>query len=206
MRVWTLPCGSFSANMYVVSDENGNAIVIDPINLKALNRVVHSASLSVQAVFLTHGHFDHAEDLSAIIDVFQVSAYIGKEDWDYLGDPHQNASYLMGRPLDLGKCSGTVSDGDRFIIGDLSIRVNHTPGHTPGSVTYEIENALFTGDTLFAGGVGRTDLSGGDFETLMKSLKKLSQFPQEYNVYPGHGPASCLMFELQGNPYFKFKE
>lgn len=206
MKVWTIPCGSLSANMYVVSYENGDAVVIDPINLKALNRVVNSAALSVQAVFLTHGHFDHAEDLSAIRDVFQVPAYIGKEDLDYLSDPHKNASFLIGRPLDLGKCSGTVSDGDRFIIGDLSIWVNHTPGHTPGSVTYEIEDALFTGDTLFSGGCGRTDLSGANHEALMQSLRKLSLFPRDYNIYPGHGSASSLMLELRRNPYLKFNE
>ena len=116
-------------------------------------------------------------------------------------DPHKNASALIGAALPPFSADRMLADGETVSFGGLAFEAIHTPGHTLGSVTYRCEDALFTGDTLFAGSVGRTDLYGGDFSTLSASLKKLTALEGNLLVLPGHGESSTLSAERQCNPF-----
>ncbi|MBQ7364172.1 MAG: MBL fold metallo-hydrolase, partial [Clostridia bacterium] len=128
----------------------------------------------------------------------------GELDRDLLHHPERNASFLIGQPVDLGNCSDILSDGDVLKVGNLVITVHHTPGHTMGSVTFAIENALFTGDTHFKGGIGRCDLYGGDPSQMRQSLLKITAMDPLLRVYPGHGVSTTLDRELSCNPYLSF--
>jgi len=203
MEVVIIPCGRLSANMYIVFDPiTSDAIVIDPISHTLLDKTLDSASLLLKGVFLTHGHFDHCEELTSVLDTYHVPSYIGAADSDFLPDPYKNASAYAGRPLTFSPCSHTLSDNELITCGSIVIRAHHTPGHTPGSLTYEIDRCLFTGDTLFHCGIGRCDLWGGNTNDMKTSLQKLSDFAQDLIVYPGHGPKTSLFHERQFNSYF----
>ena len=204
MLVITKSCGLLQANMYVVYDERKNALVIDPISLPTLREVLSEHSLSLRAIFLTHAHFDHVFDLMPIQKAYAVPSYIHVSEVDALNDSEQNASYLIGKRSSYGQCSSTLVHGESLTFGDLIIKAHHTPGHSRGSVCYEIGDALFSGDTLFSGGIGRTDLYGGDFPSLAESLRYLSSLDKNFTVYPGHGPSTSLFEEKTFNPYFCF--
>lgn len=204
MHVITKPCGPLQANMYIVYDDQKNAIVIDPISLSVLREVLTQNSLFLRAIFLTHAHFDHACDLGAIQEVYAVPSYIHTSEMGALSDPNQNVSCLIGKPMSLGYCTSSLNHGDTLSFGALTVGVYHTPGHSLGSVCYEIDHALFTGDTLFSGGIGRSDLFGGDLTVLMNSLKYIAEFEKNFTVYPGHGPSTTLLREKSFNPYLCF--
>ena len=201
MKVITEACGALMANMYVVYDDCYNAIVIDPIDADKLSEILDSTSLSLKAIFLTHGHFDHACGLKEIKARYPVTSYVYKDDAELLSDPYKNASMLLQSPIDLGSCSDCLSDQEVVTFGEITVKVHHTPGHTMGSVCYEIDGCLFSGDTMFCGGVGRTDLYGGNSRLLSDSLQKLSHFPENLTVYPGHGSKTTLFREKKYNPY-----
>ncbi len=204
MKVIAKCCGIFNANMYIVHDELKNAIVIDPISFPVLRNQLSQSSLSLCAIFLTHAHFDHVSDLMPIQDAYNVPSFIHVLDADALSDPDKNVSYLVDQPASFGCCKFTLVGGDKFTFGDLVVSVHHTPGHSVGSVCYEIGDALFTGDTLFAGGIGRYDLYGGDFAAVVKSLRYISEMNKNFTVYPGHGPSTSLFYEKSFNPYLCF--
>lgn len=205
MTVISKSCGLLQANMYVVFDDCRNAIVIDPISLPCLQEIVSEHSLSIRAIFMTHAHFDHTSDLEKIKKAYSVPSYIHVLEQDALNDPEKNVSFLIGKPQSLGCASHTLIHGDCITVSNLSISVHHTPGHSRGSCCYEINDALFTGDTLFASGIGRCDLYGGDFSLLLESLRYLSNLDKNFKVYPGHGPSSTLFYEKNFNPYLNFQ-
>jgi len=204
MQVISKSCGLLQANMYIVYDEHQNAIVIDPISLPVLRDVLDQNSLSLRAIFLTHAHFDHVSDLVPIQELYSVPSYIHMSEMNALQDPNQNASYLIGKPMSFGQCTSMLVHGDIFTFGEMIIKVHHTPGHSLGSVCYEIDQALFSGDTLFAGGIGRSDLFGGDPAVLMNSLRSIAELDKNFTVYPGHGPSTTLLYEKSFNPYLCF--
>ena len=201
MKILTVPSGLLKANMHIVYDESHNAIVIDPIDHTTLVHALLTTSLSLKAIFLTHAHFDHATDLVRIQNHFLVPSFVHQSGQESLNDPRKNVSALIGSELFLGKCSNTLSDGDILSFGELTVFVHHTPGHSKDSVCYEIGDALFTGDTLFRGGIGRCDLYGANVNDMRTSLKKLVNLSKDYNVYPGHGPSTTLEREKRLNPY-----
>ena len=118
--------------------------------------------------------------------------YIGCDDNPLLCDPYKNVSSLVNCPSDLGSCDYLLRDGECVLVGPFSVHVIHTPGHTPGSSSFLINESLFTGDTVMAQGFGRCDLYGGDFSKLKASLARLCALDGSYRVYPGHGPSSSL--------------
>ena len=115
----------------------------------------------------------------------------------------KNAAWLLQKNITMGRYLTMLKDGSTFTYGDLTIKAHHTPGHTPGSVCYVIEGAMFTGDTLFAGGIGRCDLWGGDRIKIRESLQNLADLHYNYKIYPGHGASTSLNEEIEHNPYFK---
>ena len=204
MEIYTYTLGACMANCYIVRNADGHAVLIDPCDEGGrLARILEARSLTLDAVLLTHGHIDHIAGLDELLDaVGNVRVFLHKAEAPYLCDPALNLSEMItGTPYAFGGAVRTLSDGEEISLCGLSFRVLHTPGHTDGSVCYLCGDALFSGDTLFGGTVGRTDFPHGDMDKLMDSLKKLTALPDETRVYPGHMGSTTIGREKRYNPY-----
>lgn len=189
-------------NNYLIIDEQSKeaALIdcsyIDKTVLDELNE--HQANLKY--VLLTHGHFDH---ISGINDIpFSVKVFMHKEDMEWVSEVN---SYLpmIGMPsMEVPAIDEFIKDGDIIKLGEIDIKVIHTPGHTQGGVCYYIDNALFSGDTIFKESVGRCDLPGGDFNQIVESIeKKIFTLPDDTIIYPGHGKITNVGWEKEHNSY-----
>ena len=196
MLIKTLPVGQLETNCYVVSDEDTLACaVIDPGDeSNTILNYLEDNRLKCRAIFLTHGHFDHVGAVEAVMEETGATVYMHEKDDIRSGAPSRYA-------FSLPEGGVYYKDGDKIQVGGLCFEVLETPGHTPGGVTLRCENALFTGDTLFKGSCGRTDLPGGDMVQELDSLKKICALPGEYEVYPGHMDPSTLERERMFNYY-----
>lgn len=216
MLVVGFPTGAFQANCYLVAEAIGSAcVVVDPGQdaVEPINEAVRKHKLSPVAVLLTHGHFDHVYSVTPVCDGNDIPAWIHPADREMLTDPlkgisPQGAAFFGGR-LEMREPAEVreLADGTVLDLAGLTLTVDHTPGHTRGSVTFRSEldeggQVLFAGDTLFAGSIGRTDLPGGDTRTMMHSLRtKLMTMDDKTVVLPGHGPSTTIGKERVGNPF-----
>lgn len=200
-----IPLGILEANCYLVYDEaGGEGVIVDPGgDTTPLRREIEQRRVTIKAILNTHGHFDHSAG-NAELASFNVPLGIHPDDRDLLADGGGAAWFGFPRVPTM-QPSLILTEGFEYIVGDLRLRVLETPGHTPGSVCLYIaeENALLTGDTLFAGGIGRSDLPGGDPRALTASLTRLLTLPPETVIYPGHGPTSTLAHEKRHNPWLR---
>ncbi|MBQ9686222.1 MAG: MBL fold metallo-hydrolase [Oscillospiraceae bacterium] len=196
MLIKTLPVGQLETNCYVVTNEDTlDCVVIDPGDeANTILDYMESNRLHCKAIFLTHGHFDHVGAVDAVAEETGAVVYMNQND-DARYDP---ARYMRYSLPESGRFYG---DGDVINAAGLRFEIIATPGHTRGGVTIRCEDALFTGDTLFKGSCGRTDLPGGDMEQELASLRKICQLPGDYEVYPGHMDASTLERERLFNYY-----
>ena len=209
MVVDTFQVGPLACNCTILGDEeSGRAIVIDPGDdaEQILDRITDH-NLTLVAMIATHAHIDHVSAVADLQDRSSATAAIHEKDLflfehldaqaDWLGVPHPSG----------GRIDRFLSDGDTVTSGGISLDVLHTPGHTPGSVTFHMESdrkVLFTGDTLFLRGVGRTDLWGGSMSDLMDSIRKrLLCFEDDALVIPGHGPSTTIGQERRENPFLR---
>lgn len=192
MEIQALQVGSIPTNCYLVFDPGRtDALVIDPgDNPERIFAALNGRTPA--AVLLTHGHFDHTGALSAFAG---VPIYIHEADAPMLSDPHLSVGDGNGDLRPRPAATHLLADGEQLHLAGLDIAVLHTPGHTPGGVTYQIGDALFTGDTLFAHGYGRTDLPGGDFSALRRSLRWLLHLAGDFRVFPGHSESTTLNHE-----------
>jgi glyoxylase-like metal-dependent hydrolase (beta-lactamase superfamily II) len=210
------PTGSFQANCFLIAPGDGEpCVIVDPGQdaEEPIAEAVRKHRLSPVAALLTHGHFDHAFSVTPICDGNDIPAYVHPEDREMLSDPVKWLSPLsdaffggrleMREPAEIRE----LADGTVLELAGLSIAVDHTPGHTRGSVTFRTEleeggRLLFAGDTLFAGSIGRTDLPGGDMRMMLQSLRtKLLTLDDETVVLPGHGPTTTIGRERVSNPF-----
>ena len=201
MLIKCIPVGQIETNCYIVTDENTlECAVIDPGDeSNAILDYIEDHKLKPKYIFLTHGHFDHTMAVSAIHEETGAVVCMNKKD---AGAVIENAPFKFNPPAD----TIYYKEGDRLTVGSLTFDVLETPGHTPGGVTLKCGDALFTGDTLFAGSCGRTDLYGGDMNELLRSLKRLADLPGNYEVYPGHMDSSTLDRERRYNYYIKYAQ
>ena len=192
MEIQALQVGSIPTNCYLVFDPGRtDALVIDPgDNPERIFAALNGRTPA--AVLLTHGHFDHTGALSAFAG---VPIYIHEADAPMLSDPHLSVGDGNGDLRPRPVATHLLADGEQMHLAGLDLAVLHTPGHTPGGVTYQIGDALFTGDTLFAHGYGRTDLPGGDFSALRRSLRRLLHLAGDFRVFPGHSESTTLNHE-----------
>ena len=204
MVLEAIPVGALEANCYVLSaGKKRRAIVIDPgEEEEKIFRVLEANNLVCSLVVNTHGHYDHI----GCDDNFGVQVMVHKDDLEMLHDPKLNFSVLMGRFCKVRSSLQAVEHGQRITEDELVLEVIHTPGHSPGSISLLLikpqGGAVFTGDTLFCQGVGRTDLAGGSEKQLYASIReKLFVLPDETIVYPGHGPASTIGEEKRHNSF-----
>ena len=195
MKIHTLTLGAYQTNCYIIHNDNSKTCcVIDPgYDAPAILRKVEALGLSVAAILLTHGHFDHVGAVKQLVADTDCDVYLCAEDLS------------MPAMMTAGKLyyTHTYTEGSRLQLAGLSISVLHTPGHTPGSVCLLCENVLFTGDTLFAGSCGRTDLPGGDWDTIQESLQRLALLDGSIAAYPGHGESTTIAREKRYNPYMR---
>lgn len=193
LKVHALSLGAYQTNCYIIHDENSKACcVIDPgYTPEAVLEKLDSLGLTLEAILLTHGHFDHVGGVKELAAETGCDVYIHPEE---LSMPPM----MTAGPLYYTK---TYTEGTRLHLAGLDITVLHTPGHTPGSVCLLVDTTIFSGDTLFEDSCGRTDLPGGDWATILKSLKRLAALEGHFWVLPGHGGSTTLQHEKKYNPY-----
>ena len=200
-----LTVGPVEANCYIIScGADGKAAVIDPggdgeMILAELDRL----NLVVEAVVNTHGHFDHIGANGLLIARTGAPLMIHEADLPFLRSASENAAFYGMRIEPSTVPSRLLTDGDRIDVGETELTVLHTPGHSPGGISILAGNSIFTGDTLFAGSIGRTDLPGGDMDTLMESVRRILTLDEETTVYPGHGPPTTIGREKRSNPFLQ---
>lgn len=205
MKIKKFEVGPLFVNCYVIYDENAKeAIVIDPGDEPDLIvDFIKEKGLYVKYILCTHGHFDHIGAVKEIkeetdakialhekeIETYRNSSSIAREFFGMQIDPQPEPDILL-------------KDGESIFIGNLQFRIIHTPGHSPGSISVYCNGYLFTGDTLFAGSAGRTDLMGGSMQELLNSLKKIATLPKDTVIFPGHGPNTKIEIEIKSNPFY----
>jgi hydroxyacylglutathione hydrolase len=204
MKVQTLVVGSFSVNCHIVSCDDARAMIIDPgDDAMAIADLIRKQNLHVTAYLITHGHMDHVSALAELTDLFPapVGIHPADEKWAFI--PSNAMPPYYNTPRRPKTEYRALIDDQRWNQLDMECRVITTPGHSPGCVCFYFPDAgmIFTGDTLFAGSVGRTDLPGGDEALLSQSLKRLVNLPDDTVVFPGHGPKSTIAREKKSNPF-----
>lgn len=207
MEYRRFPMGALWTNAYLIWDGEGVALLVDPGGdpSEALD-FAEEKGLRIEWVLLTHGHGDHIGGLEEARRRSAMGVAVHRADASMLTSPEENLSRWMGEPIRSAAAEKLLEDGDTFSVGQMSIRVIHTPGHTEGSscflVSDEGSEVLLSGDTLFARSVGRTDLPGGNERDLKASLVKLAELDDRLPVLPGHGPETSLGRERAENPYW----
>jgi glyoxylase-like metal-dependent hydrolase (beta-lactamase superfamily II) len=213
INIKTFSCNMLQENTYVVSDETLQAVVIDygafyPEERQAIVDYLRNNQLRPVHLLCTHGHLDHCFGNDTIYDAFGLKPELHAEDEFLAADLTKQAADMFGMPYNrptppIGRF---LSDGDRISFGSHELRVLHTPGHTPGGVSFycEAEKVLFTGDTLFRMSVGRTDFERSSWQQLLSSLRHvISPLPDDTTVYCGHGPKTTVGDERKANPYLR---
>lgn len=211
MLIAGFPAGGFAANCYIVAPEPGQeCLIIDPGQdaQPGIDEIVGKYRLRPAAVLATHGHLDHIWSVAPVCGARNIPAYIHPADRDLLTDPAKGFSLSGGQQL-LGGLTLTepddvleLSDGMTLDLAGVRVVVDHAPGHTRGSVTFRLPDTIFTGDLLFAGSIGRTDLPGGDYQTILDSLSRVClPLPDETVVLSGHGPQTTIGAERASNPF-----
>lgn len=206
MKIHTFACGPFQTNTYLVEDEgSGAALLIDPtLQSEGILAEIEQRALRLAVIVNTHGHIDHVFANAFFKEQTGAPLSIHSADAPMLATLAQQAR-LFGLPEPaLAQADRLLEDGDTISAGALALRVPHTPGHTSGGVSLYSPGVLFSGDTLFAGGVGRTDLPGGDWNTLLDSItSRLLALPDETIVYSGHGQPTTIGAEKRSNPFLR---
>jgi hydroxyacylglutathione hydrolase len=210
------PAGSFAANCYLLATAPGaECLIIDPGQdaEQGIDEIIERYRLRPAAVLLTHGHIDHIWSVAPVCGARNIPAYIHPSDRALLTDPAKGFSLMAGQQLFGGITFAEpddvveLTDGLTLQLAGIDLVVEHAPGHTPGSVTFRLPAAaepgtIFTGDLLFAGSIGRTDLPGGDYETILASLARVClPLPDETGVLSGHGPQTTIGAERAHNPF-----
>lgn len=193
MHIINLFPGSYACACYLVC-KAGDAVLIDcSASPSVIGQALQQHHCTLRAILCTHGHFDHILSADAVRKSFGVPLLLHEADAEMPADGSKNAfSFFFGQGRTWTPPERTFRNGEMLTFGNLALRVRHTPGHSKGSCTFLTEGIAFTGDTLFAAGIGRTDLYGGNAALLRRSLQELSALPRDLTIYPGHGTSATL--------------
>ncbi len=207
LNVRTYPLGPVQANCYLISNSENECLVIDPGGEgEKLVKQLRALNLKPLAILLTHAHFDHIGGVDAVREAFKIPVYLHKKESSWLQDPKKNGSTKYAEIPDIivAPADQLISEEKIVEIGNFTFKMLHTPGHSPGSITFLFNDDGFAivGDTLFEGSIGRTDLEGGDSKQLLSSIhEKLLTLDEEIIIYPGHGNPTRVDIEMEQNPF-----
>ena len=201
IRINTMALGDYQTNCYIVrATDAKSCAVIDPgYAPETILAFLEKEGLALDAVLLTHGHFDHVGAVKGLAKATGCQVWMHERDYSQFKNPTNLYFYPLANCQEPEICF--CEEEEAISAGGLTFRVMETPGHTWGSVCYLCEDAMFCGDTLFAGACGRIDLPGGDRAAMVNSLERLTEMTTDYRVFPGHGGSSTLFREQQTNPY-----
>lgn len=203
LNMITMPLGAYQTNCYLLWEEGSDScVVIDPgFQPETVLNKVKSLHKTVEAILLTHGHFDHVGGVEAICRATGCKLWMAQSD--YIQPKGQQSDFFYPiHDSDFAQVD-FCEEGQQICAGGLTFTVMETPGHTVGSVCFVCQEHIFSGDTLFQGSCGRVDLPGGDWNEIQQSLKRLAAMEGDYRVHPGHGPSTTLAEERIYNPYMR---
>jgi hydroxyacylglutathione hydrolase len=203
MALYVLPNGIFESNTYILSDERECVVIDCGVNTREIMDIVESKGLHVKYIILTHGHFDHTYHVKSLKEKTGAKLCLHEDELELYQNPMLNGSRMFGagRGFETSAPDILLKDGQKLQAADLNLEIIHTPGHSPGSICILSGSTLFTGDTLFAMSIGRTDFPGGSHKAMTESLQKLFTLDDSIEVYPGHGPKTTIGYEKEHNPY-----
>jgi len=213
MILESFPVGAFQCNCVVLGDEaTREAIIVDPGDeIEAIGEILDQHRLTLKATVHTHGHLDHIGAAGALKLERGARVHIHRGDLPLWREFPRQAATFGVTAMDLPDPDVYLADGDQVRVGSIALRVIETPGHTPGSVCFRLElpedsgaGLIFSGDTLFWKGIGRTDLWGGDYPSILASIReRIFTLPPDTLVHPGHGPVTSVHDEMRGNPFLR---
>ena len=202
MKIYEFPLGALQTNCYVLEGEVGKAVVIDPALSAEVIRFLNSKSLTLGAIILTHGHFDHFAGAPELKRRTGCEIIGTKPDEEMFGSAAKSWAdfmpFLQFEPVTLDR---SFSDGEVFTACGIEFRVMATPGHTAGSCLLFVDDVIFAGDTIFCGSIGRTDGYSASGAEMRRSLDKIAAIEGDYRIYSGHGESTMLSFEKENNPF-----
>ncbi|RQD76722.1 MAG: MBL fold metallo-hydrolase [Candidatus Syntrophonatronum acetioxidans] len=206
MLIKKLEVGNLMSNCYIIGcQDTSEAVVIDPgAEPDTILAVLEENNLKLKYIINTHGHVDHMGANEPLQKATSADILIHEEDAQLFHNPQENLSMFVGGEVLLSPPQRLLKEGDTITFGNITLKVIHTPGHTRGGISLYTDQVVFTGDTLFAGSIGRTDLPGGDYKEIIRSIKeKILPLGDETNVCPGHGPVSSVAKEKKTNPFLR---
>ena len=194
--------GSFNQNGYLIWNKTKDTIIIDPgSEFEKFSRYIDENYLNPMAILNTHAHIDHIGAISEIKKKYSCHFYLNKNDIELLENANYYSKFFNYSNIEIPIVDYFLKDNQVLKFRSITIKVIETPGHTRGGVCFLVANNLFTGDTLFKGNVGRTDLPGGDEKQLQKSIRKIMLLNDKVQIYPGHGEKTSIAYERLNNPY-----
>lgn len=204
MKIQKFIVGLMGTNCYfLIGNNSDECAVVDPgAEAGRIIQKLEEKKLKCTHILLTHAHFDHIMALETVREATGAPVFVHEADSEFLTDNDLNCmSVFSSEKIKINPAENLLKDGDVLEIAGERVRVMHTPGHTPGSVCFLCGSDIVSGDTLFRGSIGRYDLPGGDFMTLLSSLKAISELDGDRRIYPGHGPSTTLTREREANLY-----
>lgn len=207
MKWYQLPLGPLQTNCYIVSSNSGSCLIIDPGEEgKKVIGHLERQKLKPIAILLTHAHFDHIGAVDQLRDHYKIPVYLHEKESKWLMDPSLNGSkfFMIDKAIQIQPADYHITNEQEMTIEGFTFKIYETPGHSPGSVSFYFPDGEFVaaGDALFYRSIGRTDLPGGNHDQLINSIhRKLLVLPENTIVLPGHGPATTIMDEMDGNPF-----